>query len=333
MDFNKFEDKFNEAITPKKIAAWKILLTSAHTATKEIRFGNYLHRWKGQEGLIGLYTNIGKLKKIPSTITIHVRMGGLNIGRRTIKVTGKAKSFTPRFNDKSTETEIRRLHKTSRNLGEFLTKLREARKTLFRDISKEHWVESQLLLLANNSLAKRAGIKDRREAFKNMAPIGLGLGKAKIPFQLPVPVKFDHESREFPKRPGSWGFVDAMLYSGSQKLFICEVKDPGSLGTDKDEPQAMLQAYSYTRCIRDYGGEEFRKISCMSRIRKYHAVAVVGDRPDLIQKLKRDAKEIFKYEMEHSPSNPIIPKILTYSASKFISTREALDFTWLEYEH
>lgn len=329
MNFPLFEDKFNDAITPEKLAAWKTLLTSAHTATKGIKFGNYLHRWRGHEGLLGLYSNIGDLRDIPSSITIYVRMGGLNIGKRTLKVNGKAKNFSPQLTNKGTVDEIKRLRKKFPKMGDFLSELRETRKTIFRDISKEHWVESQLLMLANNSLAKRAGQKENRKAFSHMAPVGLGQGKAKIPYQLPVPVKFDHESRELPKRPKTWGYVDALLYSQSQELFVCEVKDPGAKNTDKDEPQAMIQAYSYARCIRDHGGEEFRKLSCMSKIRKYFAVAVVGDRPDLLRKLRSDAQEMSRYEREHSPGNPIIPRILTYSANKFISSRKTEDFTWI----
>jgi len=333
MDFTKVEEKLRNAITEEKIIAWKHLLESAYLATKDIAFGNLIHRWAGFDGLLGFYTKIGDYEDVKDTakqFTIYVRMGGLNIGQIDLVLDKNTKKFVPHIKDKGTSKTIKEMWaKVDGKMGAFLAGLKETRRTLFKDISKEHWLESQLIVLANNDLAKRAGLKEERRVFKGMASIGLGRFKNKIPYQLPVPIKFD-KSGELPERTQRWGYVDAILYSMRQELNVLEVKDPGEKKIDKDEPQALLQAYSYTRCLRDYAGEEFLKLSCMSKIKKYSAVAVVGYNKMLVDKIISDAKQIVNYEKKVSSKMPIMPKILTYSRDSFVANRKVKGLRWLQ---
>jgi len=334
---------------------WRQLLTTTRELSETIEFRKHFQRRKSDrlDCHMNFYAPLGTFKP-NGKFSVSVRLSGLDVGTITANQNKKGnKVFTPKFpkreniktifqnawNAKTKEETSREWN--SPKVYEYLSKLAAARATgELRDEQREHWAESELLLLLNNQQARRYGIKAHRCPLKGMSHMGLGKSEQnKFPFQMSVPIVFNCDDKEIlrrypegypkPSRSYSGGHVDALAYRKGE-IQIWEVKDPrlaSNNGVDKDAWQAICQAYAYTLYLATYGADPLRHLTPIKTTNiKFKAVAVVPNNENLITALKKDWRTISEYEQKQHRNIEL--GILSYSGENFLANREITDLKW-----
>jgi hypothetical protein len=225
----------------------------------------------------------------------------------------------------------------------YLRRVRALRLHALRDIQCEHWVESQLLVLADNQLARKCEVHSMRGLFVGHAPIGIPAGLpvarrgASIPFQLPLPISFAHRRPWGPTGGGRDGYVDILTQTNRRGLYVWEVKDPGQPQHQQDEYPAVDQAYCYARFLqREEASNAIARFAGLGDggIREVVAVGIVGlgrapDDERFLRALRQRIIALREYEHQRG-GHAMRIGLAAYDSHSFQKDRLIRGLHWVE---